>query len=112
MLEPTFELIQDTIFTPHCNSCHGDANPREGLQLGEDATYGQLIDKASNVLDDQILVVPFEPDNSYLIKKLELETGSPDIDGAQMPQNLDPLPPETINIIRQWITNGALEVAE
>ena len=47
-------------------------------------------------------VEPADPDNSYLIQKLE---GSASF-GAQMPIG-GPLNQETIDVIRQWITDGA-----
>ncbi|NOX42632.1 MAG: CHRD domain-containing protein [Gammaproteobacteria bacterium] len=110
VLIPTFDFIQETVFIKFCKSCHQSPNPREGLELGVAATYGQLFEQPSNALNDQILVVPFKPESSYLIKKLELNF--PDINGARMPA-IDPFVPlseAVINNIRTWISNGALEV--
>ncbi len=52
-------------------------------------------------------VEPGNPDDSYLIRKLE---GGPDIVGFQMPPTElgeAHLPQEEIDVIRQWITEGA-----
>src|SRR5690606_1034416 len=44
------------------------------------------------------------PSNSYLIQKLE---GTAAV-GERMPAGLPPLPQSDINVVRQWITDGAL----
>jgi hypothetical protein len=107
--EATFASIQSEIFIPRCNSCHGEVNPALGLQLGEAGTYAQLIGQLSQGAPDEQFVIPGEPDNSYLIKKLELV--APDIAGSQMPSDgSGSLPQTDINIIRDWISKGALEV--
>ena len=48
-------------------------------------------------------VEPGDPDNSYLIDKLE---GTQAV-GSQMPQGGPFLDQETIDMIRQWISDGA-----
>jgi methionine-rich copper-binding protein CopC len=45
-----------------------------------------------------------DPDSSYIIIKL---TNGAGIVGSQMPLGENPLPQATIDVIRQWITNGA-----
>jgi methionine-rich copper-binding protein CopC len=45
-----------------------------------------------------------DPNNSYIIIKL---TNGAGIVGSQMPLGENPLPQATIDVIRQWITNGA-----
>ncbi len=49
-------------------------------------------------------VNPGDPDQSYLVRKLE---GTAAI-GGQMPLNAPALPQSTIDFVRQWITDGAL----
>jgi hypothetical protein len=49
-------------------------------------------------------VDPGNPDNSYLVQKVE---GAPNISGLQMPLNQPPLSTDQIDAIRQWILNGA-----
>jgi hypothetical protein len=51
-------------------------------------------------------VLPYDPDASYLICKLE---NCPWIIGSQMPLIGGPLDPAVIDVIREWITLGALE---
>ena len=49
-------------------------------------------------------VIPGDPDNSYLIHKLEGRGG---IFGVRMPYNGPPLTDGQILVIRTWIRNGA-----
>lgn len=49
-------------------------------------------------------VNPNDPDNSYLIHKVQ---GTPGISGAQMPFGGPPLSQSTIDQIRSWISSGA-----
>ncbi len=100
----TFTEIQETIFVPFC-TCHAGANPPLGLVLNTDATYDQLVDELSSQRPMLMRVEPGNPDNSYLIHKLE---GGPNIIGAQMPRGGPPLPQETIDEVRAWIIDGAL----
>jgi hypothetical protein len=51
-----------------------------------------------------MLVAPFDPDASYLIRKLE---NTPGISNGRMPPS-GPLPQSDIDQIREWILNGAL----
>jgi hypothetical protein len=50
-------------------------------------------------------VEPGDPDNSYLIRKLE---GAAGIVGTRMPQGGPFLDQATVDMIRQWISDGAL----
>ena len=49
-------------------------------------------------------IEPNNPNDSYLIRKLE---GGPNISGSQMPLGGSPLPQSTIDLIRDWISAGA-----
>ena len=53
-----------------------------------------------------IRVIPSDPNNSYLVQKLE---GTPGIVGQRMPFNGGPfLTDGQMVILRRWITDGAL----
>lgn len=67
-----------------------------------DATVG----RPSLLRPDLQLVRPGEPDRSYLVMKVE---GALGIAGARMPLGRDPLLPADIQLIREWISAGALE---
>ena len=102
---PTLDQIQATVFTPACSGCHSGGNPSGGLDLSDaDTSHLQLVGIASSQQAGAIRVIAFDPDNSYLIQKLE---GAAGIAGGRMPPGAA-LPQATIDIIRQWITNGAV----
>jgi hypothetical protein len=101
---PTFTNIQQNVFNSICIQCHIGAAAPVGLILDEQNSYNLLVNVISNERPDTFRVQPGNPDNSYLIRKLE---GGPDIAGAQMPLNLTPLSQESINAIRVWISQGA-----
>src|SRR6202521_3205780 len=99
-----FQSIQDNVFTPICVRCHSGAGAPEGLALDAAHSYALLVGVPSNEEAGLLRVKPGVPDSSYLVLKLQ---GSPGIVGAQMPFGGPPLPQSTIDVIRQWITNGA-----
>lgn len=68
-------------------------------------SYAMLVDVPSSQNNTILRVAPNDPDNSYLIQKLEGTAGT----GAQMPLNGAPLPQAQIDVIRQWITDGAVD---
>jgi hypothetical protein len=102
--EPTFTNIQNNVFTPICTACHIGANAPQGLRLDESSSFELLVGFRSVERPDLFRVEAGNPNNSYLIRKLE---GGPGISGAQMPLNRPALPQTTINAIRVWISRGA-----
>jgi hypothetical protein len=104
VLTADFQSIQDNVFTPICTRCHSGANAPEGLQLDEAHSYALLVGVPSAEVPSVLRVKPGDPADSYLIQKLE---GSSGIVGAQMPFGGPYLPQATIDVIQQWITNGA-----
>ena len=102
-----FSEIQSNVFTPTCatSGCHQGAGAPQGLRLDETNSYGLLVDVASMEVPTLDRVEPGDPDNSYLIQKLEGTAAQ----GAQMPLGGTPLPQSTIDIIRQWISDGAID---
>jgi hypothetical protein len=103
-LSADFQSIQDNVFTPVCVRCHSGAGAPEGLQLDAAHSYALLVGVPSTEDPSLPRVKAGVPDSSYLVLKLQ---GSPGIVGAQMPFGGPPLPQATIDVIRQWITNGA-----
>ncbi|MEM6997083.1 MAG: hypothetical protein AAF721_41650 [Myxococcota bacterium] len=97
------------IFGARCggSDCHlGDGVLGGGLDLSEGGLVDALVDVPSQSTDFT-LVVPGDPDASYLLCKLD--PSCPDINGAVMPSGADPLPPEELTAIRQWIAGGATD---
>jgi hypothetical protein len=82
--------------------CHEGANPDGNLNLGAANSYAMLVGIASDQDPATQRVNPGNPNLSYLIQKLE----GPGVTGQQMPPNAT-LAQADIDVIRQWITNGA-----
>jgi hypothetical protein len=107
-LTADFQSIQDNIFTPICTRCHSGAAAPEGLELDAAHSYALLVGVPSGEVPSIDRVNPGNPDSSYIVLKLE---NAPGIVGAQMPDGGPYLPQSTIDVIRQWITNGAQQGA-
>ncbi len=107
VINPIFSEIQAGVFTPTCatSGCHQGAGAPQGLRLDEANSFALLVDVDSSQVPSIKRVAPGDPDNSYLIQKIEGTAGV----GQRMPLNGSPLPQATIGAIRQWITNGALD---
>jgi len=102
-LVATFTSIQQNVFTPACTRCHAGAAAPAGLRLDEASSYAMLVNVASVEVPGLRRVRPGDPDLSYLIQKLEGRAAV----GARMPLNSPPLPQATIDVIKQWIRDGA-----
>lgn len=102
---PNFSEIQAAVFTPSCATanCHSGGNPPASLNLEAANSFAMLVGIASEQDGALQRVNPGNPEVSYLIRKLE-GSGS----GQQMPPN-NALPQADIDIIRQWITDGAID---
>jgi len=75
------------------------------MDLSDGLAWSNIVDVASAEDPNLNRVQPGDPDNSYLVLKLE---GSPRILGGQMPQDGPPfLSQAEIDAIRQWILDGA-----
>jgi len=113
-LTPSFAAIQsevlektDSAGRTACTNCHTSTgrNPSGGLDLNHAVAYDNLINVPVRGKPGAIRVIPGDPDNSYLIQKLE---GAPGINGRRMPNNGPPyLTDGQILIVRRWIANGA-----
>lgn len=104
---PNFSEIQANIFTPTCatTGCHFGAGAPQGLRLDEANSYGLLVGIASGEVSSVLRVAAGDPNNSYLIQKLE---GTASV-GGRMPLNAPSLDRTSIDTIRQWITDGAID---
>jgi hypothetical protein len=105
-LQPTLSSIQSEIFSQRCVGCHtniGRPAPL-GLVLLEGSAYANLVGVAARGKAGATRVVPGDPENSYLIHKLDGRGG---ISGQRMPFNGTPLTDGQILVIRRWIELGA-----
>jgi hypothetical protein len=106
-LSADFASIQANIFTPICSVCHIGGGAPEGLRLDAADSYNLLVGVPSTEVPSLLRVKPGDPDNSYIIQKLEGHAAV----GAQMPDGCPSTQPclttSTIAFIAQWITDGA-----
>ena len=102
-LMPRLSSIQTIIFNASCIEHHGDHATEAGLDLTSGNAYANLV----NVLSVQTAlnrVTPGDAENSYLIHKLD---GRSSIVGDRMPTNGPFLTTAQIDVIEQWINDGA-----
>jgi hypothetical protein len=111
-LEPTFSSIQEQIFSSGdssgraaCTNCHNAIGSRfNGLDLTAAVSYNNLVNVRSVFKAGAVRVIPGDPENSYLVHKLE---GRSTIAGVRMPLNGPYLEAGQILVIRRWIEIGA-----
>jgi cytochrome c5 len=107
-LAATLASIQSNVFNPFCVVCHAGAAAPQGLRLDSANSFASLVGVPSRESGSILRVTPGNPDQSYLVQKLE---GSASV-GEQMPFGGPPLPQSTINFVRQWISDGALPIKQ
>jgi hypothetical protein len=111
-LVATFSSIQAEIFSQAdssgrvaCTQCHNAVVGRGGLDLSAAAAYGNLVGTPSRGKVGAVRVIPGDPENSYLIHKIE---GRPGIVGLRMPIIGPPfLTDGQILVVKRWIELGA-----
>jgi hypothetical protein len=113
-LQPTFSSIQHEIFESTdtagraaCVQCHTNVgrNPAGGLNLLAGSSYAALVGVRSLLKPSATRVIAGDPENSYLVQKLE---GTPGIVGLRMPFSGPPfLTDGQILVIKRWIELGA-----
>lgn len=103
---PTLAQLQASVFGARCSGCHtggGVALPASMNLSTASATHAALVGVASVEVPSLQRVNPGNPNNSYVIHKLE---GTHTV-GDRMPQGGPFLDTATINQVRAWITAGA-----
>jgi uncharacterized protein (TIGR03118 family) len=103
---PTLATLQSTIFGPKCSGCHtgvGAVLPGSMNLSNASATFASLVNVTSGEVSTLKRVTPGDPNNSYVIQKLE---GTASV-GARMPAGGPFLDQATINGVRAWIQAGA-----
>ena len=98
-----FSSIQENVFTPICTVCHAGGSAPQGLRLDSANSFNLLVNVPSTESPSILRIKPGDPDNSYLIQKIE---GHASV-GAQMPLGGPPLAADVIAAIRQWVSDGA-----
>lgn len=108
----TLTQLQTQIFTPICSTCHtGVGSSLPGVQnLTAGNTFANIVNVPSIEQPSLMRIKPGDPDNSYLIRKIE---GAAGISGSRMPLgcggSANPcLSQATIDLVRAWVSQGAL----
>jgi hypothetical protein len=101
---PTLDDIYSNVLNPMCEECHNDQTALGWSATSQQTAWNTLVNQSLEFCASGTRVIPGDADNSGLIQALEAT--SPCLD--QMPLGDPPLPQSTIDIIRAWITAGAL----
>ena len=101
--EPVAALLETSCAL---SACHSAARGAGQLVLAPDVAHDNLVDVPSSQQDGATLVVPGDPDGSYLLAKLR---GADGIRGARMPIGSAPLSEVQIASIADWISGLSAE---
>ncbi len=103
--DPSFAGDIQPILTSSCalSTCHA-APGQAGLILSAGQSYGLLVNVNSSEVSTLMRVRPSLPDSSYLVVKIE---GRQSV-GVRMPATGTPLSSTNIQLVRNWISKGAL----
>jgi hypothetical protein len=101
----TFTRVQNEIFTPTCAQlgCHDSIGRQQGQVLAPGVAYAQIVNHPSTEMPQLMRVLPGDPSNSYLYRKV---TGA-NITGERMPLGGPYLSDAQLKLIRDWIRRGA-----
>jgi hypothetical protein len=104
-----FERDIQPIFTANCalSGCHAGTLPQQGQNLSEGVAYQNIVNVASSERPGMKRVLPFQPDSSYLVHKIQGTQLSVGGSGERMPLGGAALTQSQIDIIRAWILAGA-----
>lgn len=94
------------ILDSSCVICHQGTAAPGGLNLEAGLAYKNLVN-AQSTQSPLMLVAPGDSDSSYLLHKLRNTQGQIGGSGLRMPYGNSPLPQGQINLIQQWIEQGA-----
>ena len=92
------------------SGCHGTSNAQPGgkpMVLTASQSYDNVVGVASDELPTMQRIRAGQPDNSYLIHKLQGTHRTAGGSGERMPLGSAALPQATIDRIRTWVANGA-----
>ena len=98
------------IFNANCVFCHtpgGQGHGATGLSLEAAASFSGLVGQAATQLGSMSRITSSDPANSYLWHKLNNTQASVGGVGDQMPRGAAPLSQGDLDLIEQWILEGA-----
>ena len=119
-LDPTLDSLQTKLFTVTCanRNCHSVGTHKAGLVLETaELACQNLIGVASTRVPARIRLVPGQPDDSYILNKLENRLDPFDrlgddagVRGSPMPWSFSGtslLPADERQAVRDWVSAGA-----
>lgn len=89
------------IVNRRCTSCHSGDEAEAQLDL---SNVGDAVGKDSFEVPGKFVIVAGEPDESVLVQCIE---GNPGGSLDRMPKNAAPLSQTDIDLVRQWVSEGA-----
>lgn len=104
--EPGYAADVEPVVLERCESCHRTGDVRGELLLERGLGYDQLVGRRSVQVPSLPLVVPGDPDASYLWHKLRHTA----VVGDGMPRGVlgsRRLPAAELELVRRWIETGA-----
>ncbi len=106
---PTLSGDVQPIFSGVCavTGCHVVTTPEEALNLSEGLAHSNIVNVPANQLTGMMRVRPGQPDQSYLVHKIQGTQASVGGAGNRMPLVGTPLTQAQIDTIRDWIAAGA-----
>ena len=103
----TLDWVQDNVFGGICSLCHTGATPPLGVNWSSKTDSCENVNRPSGEIDTLMEIDPGKPEQSYLVWKLEGAGPSGEaIVAGQMPLNNPPLPADTIQNVKDWISDG------
>ena len=100
---PTWYGVQANILGKFCTMCHSGTSPPAGLSWDVDR-YDTIVTQGWTSSTGMLEIDPGSPETSYMYLKI---TNDPSITGSFMPATGTMLDQALIDVIRQWITDGA-----
>ena len=96
--------VSQAIFGPRCtaSTCHSQPNPAAGLDFTAANLAQEVIDRPAQQCSGQVIVVPGDPDGSYLIHKVS--DAQPPC-GDRMPVAQAALSAGDISCLRTWVSS-------
>lgn len=99
------------VFTGGCafSGCHGTSPnpPEKPMMLSQGQAYDNIVGVSAGELPSMNRIEPGQPDNSYLVHKIQGTQADVGGSGDRMPLGTAPLPQTTIDLIRRWVQEGA-----
>ena len=109
---PTLSSDVQPIFDNNCafNGCHGGTilePPEKPMSLAAGQSRLNTVGVESFQVPGMDRIAAGNPDASYLVHKIQGTQGQVGGSGQRMPLNLQMLSPVEIDVIREWIEDGA-----